>query len=63
MEGVDGPLEPARGAAAVTEALLNSVASVETVFHCPQCGLGGTSVARTGALADQAASAAARRRS
>jgi len=52
MKGVDGQLEPARGAAAVTEALLNSGAFVETVFHCPQCGRGGTSVARMGTLGD-----------
>jgi hypothetical protein len=49
---MDDRLEPARGAAAVTEALLASGAFVETVFHCPQCGLGGTSVARAGTVGD-----------
>ena len=47
---MDEHVERARGAAAVTEALLASGAFVETVFHCPQCGLGGISVARTGTL-------------
>jgi hypothetical protein len=44
---------PARGAAAVTEQLLASGAFVEVVFHCPDCGLGGTSVARPSGLRDR----------
>ena len=42
--------EPARGPAAVSESLVASGAFVECVFHCPACGLGGTSLARPAAL-------------
>jgi hypothetical protein len=42
--------EPARGPAAATDALLRA-GFVELVFHCPACGLGGTSLARPEALA------------
>jgi hypothetical protein len=38
--------EPARGDAA----LLATGTFVECVFHCPACGLGGTSLARPAAL-------------
>jgi hypothetical protein len=41
-----------RGPAAATAALL-SAGFVELVFHCPACGLGGTSVARPETLADR----------
>jgi hypothetical protein len=41
--------EPARGPAASTDALLRA-GFVELIFHCPQCGLGGTSLARPEAL-------------
>ncbi|HWK27415.1 MAG TPA: hypothetical protein VNS09_12680 [Solirubrobacter sp.] len=37
----------------VTESLL-AAGFVETVFHCPACGLGGTSLSRPSALADRA---------
>jgi len=46
--------EPARGPAAVSESLVASGAFVECVFHCPACGLGGTSLARPAALSDKA---------
>lgn len=42
--------EPARGAAAVADALTRSGAFVECVFSCPACGLGGTSLIRPGLL-------------
>jgi hypothetical protein len=42
--------EPARDPAASTDALLRA-GFVELVFHCPECGLGGTSLARPEALA------------
>jgi hypothetical protein len=45
---MDAP-EPARGAAASTDALLRA-GFVELIFHCPECGLGGTSLARPEAL-------------
>jgi hypothetical protein len=41
--------EPAPGAADATDALLRA-GFVELVFHCPECGLGGTSLARPEAL-------------
>lgn len=53
MDGDERTPQPARGAAAVTEKLLASGAFVEVVFHCPACGLGGTSVARPAALGDR----------
>jgi hypothetical protein len=49
--GMDAP-EPARGPAASAEALLRA-GFVELVFHCPACGLGGTSLARPEALAER----------
>ena len=36
----------------VTESLLRS-GLVETAFHCPSCGLGGTSLSRPSALVDR----------
>jgi hypothetical protein len=48
---MDAP-EPARGPDAATEALLRA-GFVELVFHCPSCGLGGTSLARPEALVDR----------
>jgi hypothetical protein len=42
-------MEPDR----VTEALTASGAFVETVFHCPGCGLGGTSLARPQTLPEK----------
>jgi hypothetical protein len=45
---MDAP-EPAHGPAASTDALLRA-GFVELVFHCPECGLGGTSLARPEAL-------------
>jgi hypothetical protein len=39
-----------RGPAAATGSLLRA-GFVEVVFHCPTCGLGGTSVARPETLA------------
>ena len=45
--------EPARGPSAVCESLVASGAFAECVFHCPACGLGGTSLARPAALADK----------
>jgi hypothetical protein len=41
--------EPSRSSAAATEALLRA-GFVELVFHCPECGVGGTSLARPEAL-------------
>jgi hypothetical protein len=41
--------EPSRSPAAATEALLRA-GFVELVFHCPECGVGGTSLARPEAL-------------
>jgi hypothetical protein len=41
--------EPARGPEAATVALLRA-GFVESIFHCPECGLGGTSLARPEAL-------------
>jgi len=38
--------EPARGPAAVADALTRSGAFVECVFSCAACGLGGTSLIR-----------------
>jgi hypothetical protein len=46
---MDAP-EPARGPAASTDALLRA-GFVELIFHCPDCGSGGTSLARPEALA------------
>ena len=46
--------EPARGPAAVEDALLRSGAFVECIFSCPACGLSGTSLIRPGLLADKA---------
>ena len=37
---------PARGPAAVADALTRSGAFVECVFSCPACGLAGTSLVR-----------------
>jgi hypothetical protein len=45
--------EPARGPAAVADALTRSGAFVECVFSCPSCGLGGTSLIRPGRLAEK----------
>jgi len=39
--------------AEVTESLLRA-GFVETAFHCPSCGLGGTSLSRPSALIDRA---------
>lgn len=36
----------------VTEALL-AAGFVETAFHCPACGLGGTSLSRPASLLDR----------
>ena len=36
----------------VTESLL-AAGFVETAFHCPSCGLGGTSLSRPSALLDR----------
>jgi uncharacterized Zn finger protein (UPF0148 family) len=36
----------------VTQSLL-AAGFVETVFHCPACGLSGTSLSRPGALLDR----------
>ena len=36
-----------------TESLLRA-GFVETVFHCPSCGVGGTSLSRPAALLDRA---------
>ena len=36
----------------VTESLLRA-GFVETAFHCPSCGLGGTSLSRPSALIDR----------
>jgi transcription elongation factor Elf1 len=44
--------EEIQGRAEVTAALLRA-GFVELVFHCPECGLGGTSLARPEALADR----------
>ena len=49
---MDAP-EPARGPEAATAALRRA-GFVELVFHCPACGVAGTSLARPGALADRA---------
>jgi hypothetical protein len=46
---MDAP-EPAYGPASSTDALLRA-GFVELVFHCPECGLGGMSLARPEALA------------
>ena len=43
-----------RGAAAAAEALTRSGAFVECVFHCPACGLAGTSLIRPSGLAGKA---------
>jgi hypothetical protein len=45
--------EPARGPAAVADALTRSGAFVECVFSCPSCGLAGTSLVRPAGLADK----------
>jgi hypothetical protein len=45
--------EPERGPAAVAEALTRSGAFVECVFHCAECGLGGTSLIRPGRIAEK----------
>jgi hypothetical protein len=45
------PEIPARGPAAVADALTRSGAFVECVFSCPSCGLAGTSLIRPGRLA------------
>jgi hypothetical protein len=37
----------------VTESLL-AAGFVETAFHCPACGLGGTSLSRPASLLDRA---------
>jgi hypothetical protein len=50
MEHANARPEPARGPAAVADALTRSGAFVECVFTCPECGLGGTSLIRPGAL-------------
>jgi hypothetical protein len=42
-----------RGPDRVAEALLRS-GFVETVFHCPECGRGGTSLSRPSALLGRA---------
>jgi hypothetical protein len=47
------PPEPNRSPAAATEALLRA-GFVELVFHCPECGVGGTSLARPEALVGRA---------
>jgi hypothetical protein len=44
------PLPPARGPAAVADALTRSGAFVECVFHCPACGAAGTSLVRPAVL-------------
>jgi hypothetical protein len=41
-----------RGPGAATAALLRA-GFVELVFHCPECGLGGTSLARLPAPAER----------
>jgi len=41
---------PARGPAAVADALTRSGAFVECVFHCPACDASGTGLARPAAL-------------
>jgi hypothetical protein len=48
MEAAD----PARDPSTTTDALLRA-GFVELVFHCPACGLGGTSLARPEALEDR----------
>ena len=45
---------PARGPAAVAEALIRSGAFVGCVFHCPACGLAGTSLVRPAGLPGKA---------
>jgi hypothetical protein len=45
---------PARGPAAVADALIRSGAFVGCVFHCPACGLAGTSLVRPAALPGKA---------
>jgi hypothetical protein len=45
---------PARGPAAVADALIRSGAFAGCVFHCPACGLAGTSVVRPAALPGKA---------
>ncbi len=45
---------PARGPGAVAEALIRSGEFVECVFHCPACGLAGTSLARPARLEGKA---------
>jgi hypothetical protein len=45
--------QPDRGPAAVAEALTRSGAFVECVFHCAECGLGGTSLIRPARIADK----------
>ena len=50
---MDAEAPEPRGPAAVAAALVASGAFVECVFHCPACGLGGTSLARPAALADR----------
>ena len=50
MEHAPDRPEPARGPAAVADALTRSGAFLECVFSCPACGLGGTSLIRPGGL-------------
>jgi hypothetical protein len=46
-------IQPARGPAAVADALTRSGAFVECVFSCPECGLGGTSLIRPSRVAEK----------
>lgn len=48
---------PARGPAAVTDALTRSGAFVECVFHCPACDVAGTGLVRPAAVAGKACAA------
>jgi hypothetical protein len=47
-------IPPARGPAAVEAALTGSGAFVACAFHCPACGVGGTSLIRPAGLPDKA---------